>query len=299
MIKVRVPATSANMGAGFDTLGVALSLYNTLEISEIPKGLEVFSNNRYDYIPRDTNNLVYRSMMSVFNEVEYKPSGIRIVQNSEIPVTRGLGSSSACIIGGMIAANIISGRHLAYNNILDLAVKMEGHPDNVAPALYGGFCVSMVENSKTICHSTKLNSKIKFAVMVPDFFVATRKSRGTLPNTVLHSDAAFNVSRAAMFAMSLANGKTENLRYTVEDRLHQPYRKKYIDGMDEIFEKTYEFGSKATYLSGSGPTILSILDSDYREFNIGMTNFFKKNTQNWRCRILSIDNVGAIVQEVK
>ena len=176
MIKLRVPATSANMGAGFDTLGVAVGLYNRMMIEEIPEGLEVINKNTQSFIPQDTSNLIYRAMAELFDYVGYEQKGYRITQDSQIPMTRGLGSSSACIIGGMLAANIISGRQLSYQEIIHLAAKMEGHPDNVGPALFGGFCVSLMDDDKTIIKSTKLKSHIKFAVIIPDFFVATQAS---------------------------------------------------------------------------------------------------------------------------
>ena len=138
MIRVRVPASSANMGAGFDTLGIALNLYSVLEVEEAESGLEIITKNHGGVVHNDKTNLVYRAMESVFDAVGYIPRGIKISQDSKIPMTRGLGSSSACIIGGMLAANVISGRQLKYSDILNLATKMEGHPDNVAPALYGG-----------------------------------------------------------------------------------------------------------------------------------------------------------------
>ncbi len=298
MIKVRVPATSANMGAGFDTLGVALNLYSRMEFEEIPEGLLIYSANASEHAPRDENNLIYRAMKSVFDETGYEPTGVKIVQNSRIPMTRGLGSSSACIVGGMLAANVMSGRKLSYKEIMHLAAKMEGHPDNAGPALYGGFCVSMTEETETIVKSAKLPPTIKFAVMIPDYFVATRKSRGALPEEIPIRDAAFNISRALMFRDCLISGDMKTLRYAVEDRMHQRYRKEYIDGMDEIFEKTYELGSCATYLSGSGPTIVSVLDKDYMEFNSGMRGFFEKNSHQWTCMILSVDNVGAALCEI-
>lgn len=298
MIKVRVPASSANMGAGFDTLGVALSLYNRITIEEIPAGLEIYSSKNGGFIPKGENNLIYRAMKVVFEYVGYKPKGIRISQNSDIPMTRGLGSSSACIVGGMLAANVISGRRLTYDKIIHLAAQAEGHPDNVGPALYGGFCVSVMTGEKTIINSKKLNPGIKFAVMIPDYFVATRKSRGTLPEEVPLSDAAHNISRALLFRDALVCGDMELLREGVDDRLHQQYRKAYVDGMDKIFERTYELGSHATYLSGSGPTILSVIDSNHAQFAENMRKFFAENEHEWKCMILDVDNVGAVVSQI-
>ena len=298
MIKVKIPASSANMGPGFDTLGVALNLYSRLEVEEISEGLVVNTLNAKGYVPRDENNLIYKAMMKVFEYTGYEKKGLKITQDSAIPMTRGLGSSSACIIGGMLAANIISGRKLTYGEILNLASRMEGHPDNVAPALYGGFCVSMFDGERTITKSNKIDPKIKFAVMIPDYFVATKKSRGVLPETVPIKDAAFNIAHASMFQSALINGDMDILREAVSDRLHQQYRKDYVDGFDEIFEKTYESGSRATYLSGSGPTIVSVLDGDYFEFNREMQKFFKENSHKWTCMILSVDNVGSVVSEI-
>lgn len=296
MIRVRVPATSANMGAGFDTLGIALGLYNYISVEETAQGVQIINKNAGGYIPDGENNLIYRAMQRVFREVGHARQGLKIIQNSQIPMTRGLGSSSACIIGGMLAANVLSGRKLEYADILDLAVEMEGHPDNAAPALYGGFCISAVTGGKTACKSIKVDSKMKYAVMVPDFFVATKKSRGTLPQRVPIKDAAFNISHAALFTAAMMTGDIGLLRTGVMDRLHQQYRKAYIEDMDTIFEKSYEFGAKATYLSGSGPTILSILDGGYQEFSNKMRQFFAGSAQAWSCRILPVDNIGAVVK---
>lgn len=295
MIYVRVPATSANMGSGFDTLGIALNLYSRLEVEETEKGLEIITINSTGSVSNDKNNLVYRAMDRVFDKTGYRPPGLYIKQESSIPMTRGLGSSSACIIGGMLAANVISGRKLSYKEILDMAADMEGHPDNVGPALYGGFCVSAMQGKNVLVKSTKLEDGLKFVVMIPDFFVATRKSRGALPEFIHHRDAADNISSALILRDALISGDYDLLRFGVRDRLHQPYRKNYIDGFDEIFRKTYELGSKATYLSGSGPTVVSILTDDGAEFKQRMEKFFADNSHCWKCIVLECDNIGSVV----
>lgn len=298
MIRVRVPASSANMGAGFDSLGVALNLYSNLEIEETEGGLQIISSTMGGTVHNDMKNLVYRAMERVFDEVNYVPKGIRIKQESKIPMTRGLGSSSSCIIGGMLAANVMSGRRLSYPEILNLAADMEGHPDNVGPALYGGLCISASIDGRTVVKSTKLCYDLKFAVMIPDFYVATKKSREALPQTVRLKDAADNISSALMFYNSVISGDFENLRYGVNDKIHQPYRKRYIEGYDEIFDKTYELGSCATYLSGSGPTIISILNGESNGFKSKMEQFFSEKSHKWRCLILECDNVGSVVSVI-
>lgn len=297
MVYVRVPATSANMGAGFDTLGIALNLYSRLEVEETDGGLEIITVKNAGNVQNDKSNLVYRAMDCIFRETGYTPRGIKIKQDSDIPMTRGLGSSSACIVGGMLAANVLSGRKLSYREIMNLAAIMEGHPDNAGPAMYGGFCVSLMEGNETYVKSIKLPERLSFAVMIPDFFVATKKSRGALPETVGLKDAAFNIARASMLQAALTSGDYDLLRLGVEDRLHQPYRKSYVDGFDEIFEHTYELGSKATYLSGSGPTIMAMLTDGTEKFKKGMESFFEANSHQWKCMLLECDNVGSVVSE--
>lgn len=296
MVYVRVPATSANMGSGFDSLGIALGIYNTLKISEIESGIVVYNNSK-EYIPIGEKNLVYRAILRVFDEVGYQKKGIKIIQNSDIPVTRGLGSSSACIIGGMLAANVFSGRKLSYNEILNLAAKFEGHPDNVTPALFGGFCIAATENGKTVYTSNKLDPKLKAAIMVPDFFLSTRASRGVLPENVTLNDASYNISRASLLTSALIKGKYDDLRFAVDDKIHQNMRKENVPHFDEILKKSYEIGAKATYLSGSGPTIVSLISENYEEFEDKMSEFLKTLDSKFSIKICSIDNVGAILKE--
>lgn len=296
MVEVRVPATSANMGAGFDTMGIALNLYNNIQASEMESGLRIVNRNSRVFIPVNESNLIYRAIMRSFDEVGYQKKGLRIVQNSRIPVTRGLGSSSACVIGGLLAGNALSGRKLTYERILELAVEFEGHPDNAAPALYGGFCVSVCDGGKVYCQSFKPSPKLKYAVMVPNFFVATKKSRGLLPEQVPFRDATHNISRAAWLVASFASGQFEHLRLGVDDKIHQPYRKESIDGLEDIFQTAYKNGAMAAFLSGSGPTVLSVLDRNFDEFKDKMNAFFREREHKWECMLIEIDNVGAVVK---
>lgn len=294
MVEVRVPATSANIGAGFDSFGIALSLYNTVSVSETDNGLKIIKPKNSDYIPSDKNNLIYRCIKRVFDEVGYSQKGLIISQKSEIPMTRGLGSSSSCIIGGLIAGNIISGRKLNTDAIFSLANEIEGHPDNVAPALFGGFCVSCMDNGRLYRTTLRPKNDIKFVAMVPGYFVATKKSRTRLPKTVNIEDAAFNVSHAAMLALSFATGNYDNLGVFVNDRLHQPYRMEMIEDMENIFNKSKSLGALASYLSGSGPTIVAIIKKEDVEFSKNMQKYFDENNINRKCLELTVDNVGAI-----
>lgn len=297
--EVRVPATSANMGAGFDTMGIALNMYNTIKMSETDKGLKIINLKSDEYIPTNETNLIYKSAVRVFDEVGYMKKGLKIVQKSDIPMTRGLGSSSACIVGGVIAANIISGNKLSRKELVRLATEIEGHPDNVVPAMFGGFCISANTAGGVEKQSFKISPKLKYAVMIPEYYTLTKKSRGILPEEYSAEDAVFNVSRAAWFASCLVTGRFDGLKIGVQDRLHQPYRAACVDEMEHIFEKTYELGAKATFLSGSGPTIVSILENGFDFFETGMTEFFSAVGIKRRCIIAEIDNVGAVARTVK
>lgn len=296
MVEVRVPATSANMGAGFDTMGIALGIYNRIKVSETENGLRIVNVGSDEYIPVNESNLIYRSIARVFDEVGYKKRGLWITQNSDIPMTRGLGSSSACIIGGLLAGNNISGNHMSREELIRLAVEIEGHPDNVVPAMYGGFCISATDDGTVYHRSFKISPRLRYAIMIPDYFAATKKSRGILPETVPFSDAVFNVSRASWFAASLVGGKFENLKIGTQDKLHQPYRKSYVDGMEQIFDAAYNFGARAVFLSGSGPTVVAVLEGDTDGFEDKMSAFFEQNGHKRQCKIVEIDNVGAVVK---
>lgn len=297
MVEVRVPASSANIGPGFDSFGIALSLYNTIRVSETEKGLQIIRSRNDDYIPTDKNNLIYRSVMRVFDEVGYKKKGLKISQKSEIPMTRGLGSSSSCIVGGLIAGNIISGRQLNTERILELASELEGHPDNAAPALFGGFCVSCIDDGKIYRKTVRSAGNIKFAAMIPGYFVPTKKSRTQLPKEIPIKDASYNISHAAMLALAFATGDFNNIDVFVHDKLHQPYRITMIDHMEEIFAKSKEMGALASYLSGSGPTIVAVINGNDNQFTNSMQQYFQERKIDRRCVELTVDNVGAVAVE--
>lgn len=294
MTEVRVPATTANVGSGFDCFGIALSLYNSIRVSETENGLFIKNHNASEYISRDENNLIYRSVIRAFDEVGYKKRGLKISQKSEIPMTRGLGSSSACIIGGLMAGNIISGRKLDTQRIFELANEIEGHPDNVAPALFGGFCISCADNSGLYRQTIRIPHGIKFAAMIPHYYVATKKSRKLLPDKVSLKDASFNIAHAASFVYAMSTGDFENLGIYTQDRLHQKYREETVPDMKFVFEKSMENGAKAVFLSGSGPSVIAVLNEKDAAFKDKMLKCFKENDIRRNCIELYADNVGVV-----
>lgn len=293
MIKVKVPATTANMGPGFDCLGAALAIYNIIEVEETNAGLTIeIHDGSGDSIPTDETNLVYQAMKQVFDQAGYSPKGLRIVLTNNIPLTRGLGSSAACIAGGMTAANVLAGNPLGMQQIIDMAVKMEGHPDNTLPALMGGITVACMEGEKV--HYVKMTppDKLKCAVMIPDFQLSTTQARNILPKTVSMMDAVHNVGRASLLVASLFTGNMENLMAATQDRLHQPYRKTLIPHWDEITSGAKRLGACGVFLSGAGPTVIALLDGRYDEFLKEMQSILDGFEEHWEIQIVDICKEG-------
>ena len=294
MIEVIVPATSANIGPGFDTLGIALNVYNKFTVEEIESGL-IIEGCEEKYA--DESNLVYQSMVKCFEKVGYEPTGIKISIETDIPVSRGLGSSATCIVGGIIAANELAGSPLNKKKILELATEMEGHPDNVAPALFGGMITS-VYDEKVYYSKVNIAKGLKFLALIPDFKLSTKKSRSVLPKVVPHSDAIFNVGRVALMISALQNGEFDLLKIGGQDKLHQQYRGALIDGYDIILEHCKNIGVKGVFLSGAGPTILVAVEEDdnktYKEINKILDTLENK----WEIKELNIDYKGAFFKKI-
>lgn len=291
MVKLQIPATSANLGAGFDALGLALSFYNTAEMEENDV-LDIKSLDN-TAVPEDEKNLIYISAKDLYEVCGKKLKGLTLRQTNAIPMARGLGSSSACIIAGLVGANKMLGEPLTKDDLVDLAAQIEGHPDNTAPALLGGIVTAVFDGRKVHWVKQEVYTKLKFVALIPDFELKTNEARACLPKEVTHKDAVYNLSRAALFSASLLTGKYENLRTGVDDRLHQPYRMKLIPNIDEVFDIAYTHGAYAAYISGAGPTVMAIADGT-NEFFAGKLRFSLENAGlgSWSVHELSIDNEG-------
>ena len=293
-MKFRIPATSANIGSGFDALGIALSMYNEVDIEE-SNSLQITSLDDVD-VPTGEENLIYISACRLYEECgKPVPKGLKIAQTNVIPMTRGLGSSSACVAAGLLGANYLLGKPLSREELVNIACTIEGHPDNTTPALLGGLTSAAVENGRVYAVTLHVADKFRFAAFIPDFELKTSVARSILPKTVSREDAVYNLSRSALMAGSLATGNVENLRIAVQDRLHQPYRIGLIPGAEKIFALSYEFGSYATYISGAGPTVMSIISRRHEEeFESEMSRELEcRGLGNWRMVILDVDSRGA------
>ncbi|MBO6140743.1 MAG: homoserine kinase [Ruminococcus sp.] len=294
MIKLQIPATSANLGAGFDALGLALSFYNTAEMEE-NDCIDIKSLDDTP-VPEDEKNLIYISAKDLYEVCGKTLKGLTLRQTNAIPMARGLGSSSACIIAGLVGANKMLGEPLTLDDLVDLAAQIEGHPDNTAPALLGGIVTAVFDGRKVHWVKQEVYTRLKFAAIIPDFELKTEKARACLPKEVSHKDAVYNLSRAALFSASLLTGKFENLRTAVDDRLHQPYRMELIPNVKEVFDIAYTHGAYAAYISGAGPTVMAIADESNSYF-AGKLQFSLENAGlgSWKVHELSIDNDGTKV----
>ncbi len=299
MIKVTVPATSANLGAGFDSCGLALGLYNTARMAEAD---DVFiSSADGSRIPTGENNLVYRTAKQVY-ELCGKPfTGLEIVQENPIPMARGLGSSSACIAAGILGANALLGGPLSGTDVLTLATKLEGHPDNVAPALMGGFVVSAYDEGRVWSLRRDVSSAITFAAFIPGYRLLTKKARAALPRKVAHKDAVYNLSRAALLAVAFCEERYDFLPVATKDCLHQPYRMPLIPGGEAVCALAKSLGALAAFISGAGPTILAVVETaGADEFFDRAAEALKQNAQlaAFAVRRLEADNDGARVEQL-
>lgn len=256
---IKVPATSANVGPGFDCLGLALNLYNEIEYEVLDKDgellVEILGEGKND-LAKDKRNLIYKAYESVFEYLKRPVKGIRLKLTNNIPLSRGLGSSSAAIIGGIVLANRVLEGVLSEKEILKIALKFEHHPDNIAPALLGGFIVSMLNGEEVVTKKLEMPSEIRATVIVPQFELSTEKSRQVLPETVSMKDAVFNVSRTALLVSAICSNDLEAIKLALEDRLHQNYRASLIPGLSEVIEEANKMDILGIALSGAGPSII-------------------------------------------
>lgn len=290
-ITVRVPATTANLGPGFDSFGCALTLYNVYTFELLEHGLEI-TGCPEEFCNRD--NLSVRAYDRVMQSLGLSCGGLRMHVQAQIPVCRGLGSSSAMLAAGALAANALHGSPLSREELLALCTELEGHPDNLAPTLLGGLTASMMDGKTPVTVRFPLSEKLRFVALVPDFPLSTRLARSVLPETVPFSDAVFNVSHAALLLRALETADGGLLRLALDDRLHQPYRRKLIPGYDAVRAAADAYG--ALCISGAGPTCLCITDNDAAAAQLAA--HLPEKCPGWQALCLRADVQGAmLIQE--
>ena len=305
-VTVKVPATSANLGPGFDCLGLALPIYNEITVEEtvMPgSGVEINiidETEKYDIlsIPKDENNIVYKAIELLYNFIGQTASDMKITIKTNIPVTRGLGSSAAVIVGGLMAANELLGSPADDAVLLSIASEVEGHPDNVTPAMMGGFCVASLDEDGSVSYSKILwPENWKLTVLIPDYELDTKIARSILPEFISIPDAAFNIRKASMLIDAVYRQDSELMKKCLKDKLHQPYRTELVKGFKELTELLENKDDiLGCVISGAGPTILVISKNDgFEKVENEVKQIFADYNVNCDIRTLDIENEGSKV----
>ena len=289
-VTVRVPATTANLGPGFDAFGCALGLYTDVTFEETDFGLEITGCPEEFTGP---DNLVYESYCAVLNTMSEEVRGVKIHIDAHIPICRGLGSSAALLVAGAMGANVLRGNKLSTQGLLNITNAMEGHPDKLAPAFYGGLTASMVDNGLPVCVNFPLHPDWEFLALVPDFTLSTAKARDALPNVYSRADAVYNIAHGALVLKALELGDEKLLRNAMQDKLHQNYRKKLIPDYEKIDALVRTTGA-AFCLSGAGPTLLCI--TRHKQLEEVLNRKLDAITEkNWQMLPLHVEFQGAHV----
>ena len=296
-VTIRVPATTANIGVGFDCLGAALTMANEFQFTIVDSDRELnllVEGQEAQKVGTTKGNLVYRSLLQLYQKIEQTPPNLEIKIKLGVPLSRGLGSSATAIVGGLLGANYLAGNPLSPAEIMTMAIAIEGHPDNVVPALLGN-CLLSVETAGEwqIC-PIEWHQDIIPIVAIPDFELSTREARSVLPKEYSRSDAIFNISRMGLLIKALETNNIAWLKTALADKLHQPYRQKLIKGYQEIEQAAIQAGAYGMVISGAGPTLLALSNSER------VDRVVKSMFQAWSdlgCKSivqsLTIDTVGA------
>ncbi len=285
MITIQTPATSANVGPGFDCFGLALNLYNTFEV-------ELSSSNCLENVEdrfNNEDNLFLKAYQKGCQSIGVNDS-IHVIFHTEIPVSRGLGSSSSLIVGGLYAASALHNNALSKEQIFQLASELEGHPDNVAPCIYGGFTASLKTNDTFLTQLIPLDPSWKYTIFIPDFEVSTQKARSILPESYPRSIVTKSTSHAALLLEALRNGNLPLLKIVSEDFIHEPYRKELIHEFDTI--KSYLQDSGAFLISGSGSTCILI---SKQQLTIEQKDKIQSLKHHWQIKELNIAEKGVLI----
>ena len=297
-VTVKTPATSANMGPGFDCLGIALDIWNVISVEIGARGFDI-SGYGEDDLPRDSSNLVLASVERAFRELGEPVPEMRVRCHNDIPTARGLGSSSAALVGGLVAGNALNGEPLSRSDLLRIAARVEGHPDNVAPALYGGMRIAALEDGGGVTTApVPVPPELSAVLYIPSVAMPTAEARGLLGADVPRADAVFNIARAALLVRCMATGDLRHLRTATDDRLHQPARQAIFFPMKNIIRAALGAGALGAFLSGAGSTVLALAVE--KEFTIGyeMADAAAKSGLDGEVRIVKPSAVGAHVARV-
>ena len=291
-VRVRVPATTANIGPGFDCLGCALGLYAYFDCEIMEGGLEITGCPEAF---RNEENLFVRAFRRAEREIGAHSPGLRLHIQTEVPVSRGLGSSASLLAGGVAAANWFHGSPMSRQKQVELCNEMEGHPDNVAPAVLGGMCASVVRDGHPVTVQPQISSRVGFIALIPNFETETKAMRAVLPKQIPFADAVFNASRLAVMMYGFEKGDLALIGQSLDDRLHQPYRKSLIHEYDRAERAAMAAGCAAFCISGSGSTCLGVAEAARcGEIAREIQRSLDGSVYDWRVLALEIDMDGAV-----
>ena len=289
-VTVRVPATTANLGPGFDSVGCAFTLYNIISFNLSDEFIIEGCEDQY----KNENNLAILGFDAVLKYSKKERKGLKVeFEQIDIPVSRGLGSSSSLLVAGALACDNLYDLNLSKEEILCILNRIEGHPDNLSPAIFGGLTASMVSEEVPYSVSYNIHKSIDFIAFIPDFKLLTSRARGVLPKTVPFADAVFNESRVAILLKALEIADKKLISISLDDRIHQPYRKHLIDGYETVEKIAKENGALAFCISGAGSTCLCITNDKELFFSKVSTELKNNGFENWRVLPLSVDYEGA------
>ena len=293
-VTVRVPATTANLGPGFDCLGMALDLWNVIR-AEVGSSEFSISGEGASTLPCNEDNLVLRSLRLVYEECGAPFPGVGLSCTNQIPLGRGLGSSSAAAVGGLVVGNELCGRPLSDEDLLELAARVEGHPDNAAPALLGGCQIVVRDGERLVTSRVSIPEELQAVIFIPDVPMPTQQARDLLPAAVGREDAVYNIGRVALLVKALSTGDTRQLAIATEDRLHQPARQTIFPAMKNIFRAALGAGARGVFLSGAGSSVLAICSE--RGFTVGyeMADAASKSGISGTVKVTRPSNQGAHV----
>lgn len=259
-VTVKIPASTANLGPGFDTLGMALSLYAWLEIKPATETTFHLYGDHLTGLPADKSNLIYQVAQMVFDEAGVSVPELDISMYSDIPLTRGLGSSASAIVGALAGANALIGSPLSNEKLLDMATSLEKHPDNVGASLFGGIITAAWDGQCVDYIRIEPHQDLQTLVIVPDFQLSTSKARNVIPQQFGMPDVVHNISRSSLLVAAFVSGRLDMIQKAMSDRIHQPYRASLVPGMTDILEHATGHGALGAALSGAGPTVLTLVD---------------------------------------
>jgi homoserine kinase len=295
---IRVPATTANLGAGFDCIGAALSRYNEFTFTAIdsPDLIISVSGLEADRVHTDDTNLAYIAFCKLYASIDRTPPSVRIEIELGVPLARGLGSSATAIVGGLLGANVLAGSPLSAAEVMDLAIEMEGHPDNVVPALIGGCRLAASSKTGWAIADIPWHSSIIPVVAIPNFELSTEEARSVLPTGYNRADAIFNTSHFGLLVRGLETGNPDWLAAALTDRIHQPYRQRLIPGYTDVDRAVIAAGGYGMVISGAGPTLLALTSLERAlDVAIAMSDAWETHQIEVESQTLELDLTGARV----